>query len=146
VGIGLALAVAIAVWTISFLARSKVRLPAIIPEPGEGGFATDPGRDEDTVLIRAMRDRTVQALYSQHKEFLAHERSATELLKDFEKRIASLEPRAQEKIRGYEIRIEELERQLADREEENRELIRNQIESTRREIARELTGAGYENN
>jgi hypothetical protein len=146
VGFGLALAIVIAVWTTSYLTRSKARLPALIPEPEEGGFSSDSGRNEDTVLIRALRDRTVQALYSQHQEFLAHEKSATELLKDFENRIATLEPRAQEKIRGYELRIEELERQLADKEEENRELIRNQIESTRREIARELTGTGFENN
>ena len=142
VGFCLALAVAVAVWTTSYLTRSKTRLPAIIPDSEEGGFEGD----EDAVLVRALRDRTVQALYSQHQEFLAHERSATELLKDFEQRIATLEPRAQEKIRRYELRIEELERQLADREEENRELIRNQIENTRREIARELIGAGFENN
>jgi len=146
VGLGLALLISTAIWTTSRLTRSKTRLPAVISESEEAGFSSGAGRDENTVLIRALRDRTVQALYSQHREFLAHERSATELLKDFENRIATLEPRAQEKIHRYELKIEELERQLADKEAENRELIRNQIESTRREIARELSGVNFENN
>ena len=146
VGFGLALVIAIAVWTTSHLSRNKVRLPAVIHESEDAGSFSGAGKDEDAILVRALRDRTVQALYSQHREFLAHEKSATDLLKDFERRIATLEPGSQQKIRRYEARIEELERKLADKEAENRELIQRQIESTRREIARELTGVGFENN
>jgi hypothetical protein len=146
VGFGLALVVAIAVWATSHLRKNKTRLPAVIVRPGDAGSFGAAGHDADAVLVRALRDRTVQALYSQHREFLAHEKSATDLLKDFERRIAALEPGSREKIRRYEARIEELERKLADKEAENRELIQRQIESTRKEIARELTGVGFENN
>jgi len=98
------------------------------------------------VIVQALRDKTVQALYSQHLEFQRHEQSATELLRELEGVIANLEPQAQDRIRQYETRIRELERQLADKEDENRELIRVQIESTRRDIARTLSGVGWEAN
>ena len=146
VGFGLALVIAIVAWTTSHLRGNKARLPAVIVESGDEGSLGGAGQDKDAVLVRALRDRTVQALYSQHQEFLAHEKSATDLLKDFERRIATLEPGSREKIRRYEVRIEELEQKLADKEAENRELIQRQIESTRKEIARELTGVGFENN
>ena len=146
VGFGLALVIAIVAWTTSHLRGNKARLPAVIVESGDEGSLGGAGQDKDAVLVRALRDRTVQALYSQHQEFLAHEKSATDLLKDFERRIATLEPGSREKIRRYEVRIEELEQKLANKEAENRELIQRQIESTRKEIARELTGVGFENN
>jgi len=145
-GFALALLIAFVAWIFSILTRNRSRLPAVLSKSGEDGTTGDSGSAGDSILVHALRNRTVQALYSQHREFLAHERSATELLKEFEQRIASLEPRTQDKIRRYEARINELEQQLADKEAENRELIQRQIENTRREIERELSGVGFENN
>ncbi|MEZ5276449.1 MAG: hypothetical protein R3F07_08730 [Opitutaceae bacterium] len=145
-GLGFFLILAASAWVIILQRRPRSRLPAVIPDGRNGGFGTEEERAEESVIVRALRDRTVQALYSQHKDFLEHERSATELLREFEERVASLEPRTQAKIRSYEAKIEELERQLADKEEENRELIRIQIQNTRKEMARAMSGSDWEAN
>lgn len=144
---GLGLAVLVAVWWVLMVRRrGRSRLPVLVRDPSEPGAGFSGARAEDSVIVQALRDKTVQALYSQHQEFRRHEQSATELLRELEEVIANLEPRTQEKIRQFETRIRELELQLAEKEDENRELIRVQIESTRRDIARTLSSAGWEAN
>ena len=145
-GLGIFLLLTVSAWVIIIRRRPRSRLPAVIPDQANRVFGSEEERAEESVIVRALRDRTVQALYSQHKDFLHREQSATELLREFEERIASLEPRAQAKIRSYEAKIAELEKQLSEREEENRELIRMQIQNTRREMARALSGSEWESN
>lgn len=134
------------IWFLVVRRRGRSRLPALIREPSESSAGFREFRAEDSIIVQALRDKTVQALYTQHQEFMRHEQSATDLLRELEEVIANLEPRTQDKIRQYETRIRDLEQQLADKEDENRELIRVQIESTRRDIARTLSGAGWEAN
>lgn len=134
------------VWFLMVHRRGRSRLPALIREPSASTTGFRETRAEDSVIVQALRDKTVQALYSQHQDFLRHEQSATDLLRELEEVIANLEPQTQDKLHQYESRIRELEQQLADKEDENRELIRVQIESTRRDIARTLSGAGWEAN
>ena len=43
----------------------------------------------------------------------------------------------QERLHSYETRIHELERDLAERNEENRELLKMKIEMTRRQLEAE---------
>jgi hypothetical protein len=142
---GLAVLVGVG-WVVMARRHGRSRLPVLVRDPSEQGAGFREARAEDSVIVQALRDKTVQALYSQRQEFLRHEQSATELLRELEQVIANLEPRTQDKIRQYETRIRDLEQQLADKEDENRELIRVQIESTRRDIARTLSGAGWEAN
>lgn len=144
-GVGL-VCLACGIWFLMVRRRGRSRLPALIREPSDSTSRYREGRAEDSVIVQALRDKTVQALYSQHQDFLRHEQSATDLLRELEVVIANLEPQTQDKLHQYETRIRELEQQLADKEDENRELIRVQIESTRRDIARTLSGAGWEAN
>jgi hypothetical protein len=144
-GVGFA-CLAGSVWLLMVRRRGRSRLPALVREPSESASGFRETRAEDSVIVQALRDKTVQALYSQHQEFLRHEQSATDLLRELEEVIAKLEPRTQDKIRQYETRIRELEQELSNKEDENRELIRVQIASTRRDIARTLSSAGWEAN
>lgn len=144
-GIGL-VCLAAGVWFLMVARRGRSRLPALIREPSDPAAGFRSARAEDSIIVQALRDKTVQALYSQHQQFLRHEQSATDLLRELEEVIANLEPRTQDKLREYETRIRELEEQLAEKEDENRELIRVQIASTRRDIARTLSSAGWEAN
>ncbi len=145
--LGGSLAVLIALgWYLITHGQRRSRLPVLVRDPLRAGPGDPEGKAEDSVIVQALRDKTVQALYSQHLEFQRHEQSAAELLRELEAVIANLEPQAQDRIHQYETRIRELEQQLANKEEENRELIRVQIVSTRRDIARTLSGSEWEAN
>jgi hypothetical protein len=89
-------------------------------------------------LARELRDRVVQSLYTQRDDLLKAERSATMSVRELEERLARLQPRILAKIQEYETRIKELEDQLAQKESENRDLIRARIEEVRRKLDAEL--------
>lgn len=66
----------------------------------------------------------VQGLYSQRKLLIETQRRAQQELADLEARLVSLQLPLQGRIRAYEKRIAELERELKTRGEEVRELTR----------------------
>ena len=59
-------------------------------------------------------------------------------VRELEERLARLQPKILAKIQEYETRIAELEDQLAQKESENRDLIRARIEEVRRKLDAEL--------
>jgi isocitrate dehydrogenase kinase/phosphatase len=98
--------------------------------------ATVQGRLQSTdPEIRALRDRVaaelaafakqslIQGLYAQRGELLETQQRAREELDQLEARLAALHLPLQERIRAYETRIGELEKELETRSEEMRNLI-----------------------
>ena len=105
-----------------------------------GGTGIDGAIPEGLVgqLARELRDRVVQSLYTQRDDLLRAERCATMSVRELEDRLARLQPKILAKIQDYEKRIAELEVQLAQKESENRDLIRARIDEVRQKLNAEL--------
>ena len=78
-----------------------------------------------------MRERVVRTLFRQRTELLdAHAKAEAEI-RELEQRLERLQAPFQDRLAAYEQRIEELERELAVKGEENRQLIGARISVTR---------------
>lgn len=75
-------------------------------------------------LARMMMSRLVQALISQRAHLLDSQQAASVRVQELEARLGKVQENLQKRLASYENRIADLERQLAIKEEENRELIR----------------------
>jgi predicted nuclease with TOPRIM domain len=78
-------------------------------------------------LARMMMNRLVQALLSQRGQLLQTQEQGTTRLEELERRFVRIQVQLQSRINQYEARIQNLETELAAREEENRELTRSNI-------------------
>jgi len=79
----------------------------------------------------------VQELAAQRRELLrAQENAAMELVAMIH-RLDSVQAPLQDRMRAYESRIQELEKDLAARTEENHELLKLKIEMLRRQVETE---------
>jgi hypothetical protein len=81
-----------------------------------------------------MRERIFQTLARQRKELLTSQQRAEGEMRELEQRLQQLHTPLQERIRAYERRIEELEKDLAAKGEENRELIGARISVARQQL------------
>ena len=79
----------------------------------------------------------VQGLYTQRNELVETQRRAQQELAELETRLAGLQLPLQERIRVYEQRINELEKELETRGEEMRELIRTTLLLVRQRLEEE---------
>lgn len=75
-------------------------------------------------LARLMKDRLVQALFSQRAHLLDTQHAATQSVAELEQRLIKAQRQLQDRLAAYELRIKELERLLAIKEGEVRELRR----------------------
>jgi len=78
-------------------------------------------------FMQWMRERLVQGLFRQRAELLSSQQQATVEMNALEQRLEQLHAPLQERIATYEKRIAELEKDLAVKGEENRELIKAKI-------------------
>jgi hypothetical protein len=141
-------------WLILMLRRSGLgRSQALVPMPaqavsqigfssGDGSLVTGAGRrgpeavtDSEARMLREKmalelaefaKQSLVQGLYSQRSKLLETQQKAQADLAELEARLASLHLPFQERIRAYETRIAELEKQLETRDDE----IRNMTHAT----------------
>jgi membrane-associated HD superfamily phosphohydrolase/Skp family chaperone for outer membrane proteins len=88
-------------------------------------------------LARVLGDAVVQKLYGDRKQLLAAQNTAVAEAQRIEERIESIQSGVQEKFRAYEKRITQLERELAEAEEQNRDLIRAKITLAKQELETE---------
>ena len=89
------------------------------------------------LLAQAVKEAVVQELAAQRRELLrAQENAAMELVAMI-RRLDSLQAPLQERMRACESRIQELEKDLAARAEENHELLKLKIEMLRRQLETE---------
>jgi len=85
-------------------------------------------------LTQALKDAVVQGLAAQRKELLQVQQLATAEIGDLVRRLDELQAPMQERVRAYEQRINELEKELTVRTEENRELLKLKIEMMRQQL------------
>lgn len=90
-----------------------------------------------------MREKLVQSLFHQRKELLSAQQKAEIEIRELEHRLEELHAPLQERISAYEQRIEELEKDLAAKGEENRELIGARINVARQHLKVERERGGF---
>ena len=84
-----------------------------------------------------MREKIVRTLFHQRAELLDAQQKAEAEMLELEQRLEHLHAPLQERISAYEQRIEELEKDLAAKGEENRELIGARINVARQHLSME---------
>ena len=90
-------------------------------------------------LVDALKDAVVQELAAQRRELLAGQQAAAAELTELARRLEAVQTPMLERLRAYEERIQELERDLADQSKENRELLKLKIDLLREKIETERT-------
>ena len=90
-----------------------------------------------------MRERIFQNLFRQRERLLTAQEKAEQEMRELEQRLGQLHAPLQDRIRAYERRIEELERELADKGEENRQLIGARIDVARQQLRMERERGGF---
>ena len=97
-------------------------------------------------LAQALKEAVVQELAAQRSELLKAQRSAAAEIGELVHRLDQLQAPMQERLRTYEMKIEQLEKELAARNEENHELLKLKIEMIRRQLEAERAGSRMEFN
>lgn len=92
-------------------------------------------------LVDALKHAVVQELAAQRRELLAAQQAAAAELTELARRLESVQTPLLERLRAYEARISELEKDLADQSKENRELLKLKINLLREQIETERSHA-----
>jgi hypothetical protein len=88
-------------------------------------------------LAQTLKEAVVQGLAAQRAELLEVQRLAAAEIAELVQRLDQLQAPMQERLRAYQDRIQELQKDLAERTEENRELLKLKIEMMRRQLESE---------
>ena len=116
---------------------SKPALEVQLPMPlSEAGTVVQASLAPD--VAQAVREAVVQELAAQRRELLLAHQAATEEIAALVRRLDELQVPMQERLHTYETRIQTLEKELTLRTEENRELLKLKIATTRRQLEAEL--------
>jgi hypothetical protein len=90
-------------------------------------------------LAQALKETVVQELAAQRRELLMVQEEAAVEIAAMIRRLDLAQAPVRERLHLYETRIQELEKELAARNEENRELLKLKIEMIRRQLEAERT-------
>jgi hypothetical protein len=90
-------------------------------------------------LAQTLKETVVQELAAQRRELLVVQEEAAVEIAAMIRRLDSAQAPVRERLHLYETRILELEKELAARNEENRELLKLKIEMIRRQLEAERT-------
>jgi len=90
-------------------------------------------------LAQALKEALVQELAVQRKELLQAQQIAIAEIAQLSHHLDELKAPMQERLRSYEARIQELEKELSARSEENRVLLQLKIEMVRHQLEVERT-------
>ena len=108
-----------------------------IPPPKINALLNAAGSKLAPHLMDALKDAVVQELAAQRRELLAGQQAAAAELTNLARRLEAVQAPLLERLRMYEQRISELEKDLADQSKENRELLKMKIDLLRRQIETE---------
>jgi hypothetical protein len=118
--------------------------PAQAGAAGEGGWkeralAAEGQADRAHAAIRSgvmgwMKEKGVRSLVDQRADLLSAQQKAEAEMRELEARLEQLHAPLQQRINAYEARIVELEKDLAAKGEENRELIGARISAARQHL------------
>jgi hypothetical protein len=92
-------------------------------------------------VSQVVREAVQQELGSQRRDLLLAQQAATGEIAALVHRLDELQVPLQERLRAYETRIQTLEKELALRNEENRQLLTMKIEMVNRQMETERAGA-----
>jgi hypothetical protein len=90
-------------------------------------------------LVEALKDAVVQELAAQRRELLAAQQAATTELTQLALRFESVQNPLLERLHAYERRVAELEKELGEQAQQNRELLKLKIEELREQVKAERT-------
>lgn len=93
-----------------------------------------------------MREKVFSTLFRHRKELLSAQQKAEAEMRELEQRLEHLHTPLQERIGAYEKRIEELEKDLAAKGEENRQLIGARISVAKQQLILERKRGGFGTN
>lgn len=140
----LAFIIALLVWLVLALRRSGLRASAaLVPAAGHSPLLTQQAALAE--LTEFAKQSLVQGLYEQRNALLETQKQAQQALIELEQRLAALQLPQAERIRAYERRIAELEKELETRGEEVRELTQATLLLVRRRLEEER-GLGQRRN
>jgi hypothetical protein len=121
-----------------FLQRRKQKAAgalAVVSPPGT--MAVDAKGDLAPQVAQVVREAVQQELAAQRRELLLTQQAATEEISALVRRLDQVQMPLQERVKTYEDRIRALETELAQRTEENRELLKLKIELIGRQMQAE---------
>jgi len=140
----LALIISLLAWLVLALRRGGLRpSAALVPATGNSPPLTHEKALAE--LTEFAKQSLVQGLYEQRNALLETQKQAQQALIEMEQRLAALHLPQQERIRAYERRIAELEKELETRGEEVRELTQATLLLVRRRLEEER-GPGLRRN
>jgi hypothetical protein len=97
-------------------------------------------------LARWMSDTFTRRLISQRSQMLDERQKATAEMEKFGERLETIHSRLQDRLIAYERRIAELEKELETKGEQNRELIKAEIQAMKQQLEAERKKSRLEYN
>ncbi len=145
--VALECAASLALWALWYRLRrqreQKTLVPAVAPDLRPQSLQAELA----PYLAQTIKDVLVQELAVQRNELLKAQQSAALEIAGLVRRLDDLQVPLQERLQTYEAHIQTLEKELAVRTEENRELLKLKIEMMRRQLeterARDRLGASW---
>lgn len=97
-------------------------------------------------VVAQLKEKAVISLVSQRSEMMEAQQAAAMEMAELERRLSELHTPLQDRLRAYENKIADLEKALAAKGEENRELIKAKIELMRKQLETERKGSSLQFN
>ncbi|HEY1718369.1 MAG TPA: hypothetical protein VGH42_08775 [Verrucomicrobiae bacterium] len=136
---GVSVVTLLVLWRLARQRRKVSLLPATVltPENRAGNNQVVLQNDLIPHLAQALKETLVQELAAQRGELLKAQQSATAEIAGLVRRLDELQSPMRERLRTYETQIQKLEKDLAEQNDENRELLKLKIEMIRRQLEAE---------
>jgi len=123
-----------------FLGRIYYGQSGPLPPPSVNSLLNSVQSSLEEHLVEALKGAVVQELASQRRELLAAQQQAAAELTELARRLEAAQTPLIERLRAYEQRIQDLERELSEQSKENRELLKLKIEMTKQQFEAERAG------
>jgi hypothetical protein len=99
--------------------------------------AANAGYTELAPIVQAVKEAFIQELANQRRELIFAQQQAAAEIAGLVRRLDDLQAPINQRLRTYEAEIRRLEKELADRTEENVELLKLKIQMTQDQMATE---------
>jgi len=117
-----------------FLGRIYYSQTGPLPPPSVNVLLNSVQSSLESHLVEALKDAVVQELASQRRELLTAQQQAAAELTELARRLEAAQTPMIERLRAYEQRIQDLEKELSEQSKENRELLKLKIEMTKQQF------------
>lgn len=144
-------------WLVLRRKNAGAMLPAVVGNPSASVSSADSewqqralaaeekaAQAQDAIrsgVVQQLKEKAVSSLVSQRSAMLEAQQAAAVEMVELERRLNELQVPLQDRLKTYEGRIAELEKALAAKDAENRELIRAKIDLMRQQLEAERSGS-----